>query len=869
MAGNLKGLTIELGGDTTKLGKALEDVNKKSRSLSSELGQVNKLLKLDPGNADLLAQKQEILAEAVANTSKKLDTLKEAERQVQEQFQRGEASEEQVRALQREIIATTQKLGQYENAARETAEALDKLGDEGEDGIKDTGKAADQAADDLDDMADAARDAGDGLDTAGVAAGTFLGNLAHDVLSSAIDFLKGCAEAAMEYRTEMGKLDVAFTNSGFSSEAATNAYRELVGVLGETDQSVEAANHLAKLTDNEKDLATWTGDILPGVFATFGDSLPIEGLTEAANETAKVGQVTGPLADAINWATAETDDWNRALSGNSKAQAAFEKATKEGASAEDAFNAALAECSTEQERQSLITQALASIYGEASSAYKETNADIIAANQANDAMTASMSAAGTAVMPLITGAKNLGASLLNAAVPALQALANNLPVVGVALAGLGAAIAAFKISSMGGLGAAVTSVTTAFKGLFATMLANPIVLIIAAITALVAGFIYLWNNCESFREFWLNLWEKIKTAALNAVEGLKALPNNIYNAIKSAVNKVKTWGENLVNTAKTKADEMRNKVVSTLKELPGKIWSAILSSVDKVKTWGTNMATAAKEKAVDMRDKVVSTLNELPGKIWSAILSAVDKVKTWGTNMATAAKEKAADMRDKVASTLKELPGKIYSAIQGAIGKVTSWGSEMVSTIRGKMSEFARTAVSTISDLPGKFTSIGRNIIQGLINGITGMVSKLYSSIKNALSGLVSKAKNALGIGSPSKVFRDQIGKWIPEGIASGIEKNIDSTIKAIQGLDEKMLDTASSELDGLQLERSLTQTVQPNLTAASIDSGLIEKLDCILTAIKAGQVLTIDGKTLVGATAGQYDATLGKRRALAARGAL
>ena len=324
MAGNLKGLTIELGGDTTKLGKALEDVNKKSRSLSSELGQVNKLLKLDPGNADLLAQKQEILAEAVANTSKKLDTLKEAERQVQEQFQRGEASEEQVRALQREIIATTQKLGQYEDAARETAEALDKLGNEGEDGIKDAGKAADQAADDLDDMADAARDAGDGLDTAGVAAGTFLGNLAHDVLSSAVDFLKGCAEAAMEYRTEMGKLDVAFTNSGFSSEAATGAYRELVGVLGETDQSVEAANHLAKLTDNEKALATWTGDILPGVFATFGDSLPIEGLTEAANETAKVGQVTGPLADAINWATAEADDWSRALSGNSKAQAAFE-----------------------------------------------------------------------------------------------------------------------------------------------------------------------------------------------------------------------------------------------------------------------------------------------------------------------------------------------------------------------------------------------------------------------------------------------------------------------------------------------------------------------------------------------------------------
>ena len=824
MAGNLKGLTIELGGDTTKLGKALEDVNKKSRNLSSELGQVNKLLKLDPGNADLLAQKQEILAEAIANTSKKLDTLKEAERQVQEQFQRGEASEEQVRALQREIISTTQKLGQYENAARETAEALARLGDEGEDGIRDTGNAADQAANDLDDMADAARDAGDGLDTAGVAAGTFIGQLAHDVLSSTIDFLKGCAEAAMEYRTEMGKLDVAFTNSGFSSEAATNAYRDLVGVLGETDQSVEAANHLAKLTDNEKDLATWTGDILPGVFATFGDSLPIEGLTEAANETAKVGHVTGPLADAINWATAEADDWSRALSGNSEAQAAFEQATKEGASAEDAFSEALAACSTEQERQSLITQALSSIYGEASAQYKETNADIIAANQANDAMTASMAAAGTAVLPIITGAKELGAALLNAAVPALQALANNLPVVGVALAGLGAAIAVFKVSSMGGLAAAVAPVITAFKTLFALMIANPIGLLVIAITALVAGFLYLWNNCESFREFWINLWDKIKTAALNAVEGLKALPNKIYNAILSAVDKVKTWGENLVKTAKTKADEMRDKVVTTLKELPGKIWSAIVGAVSRVSEWGSQLVSTAKSKASEMLSNVVSTLTSLPGKI--------------------------------------------YSAISGAISRVSEWGSQLVSTAKSKASEMVSGMVSIASELPSKFLSIGKNVIQGIINGIDSMIGALYNKIKSALSGLVDKAMSALGINSPSRVFRDKVGKFIPAGIAAGIEANMDEPIKTMEEINAGMIDAAGG-LGGIQFERQLNQTATQNVAAASPASGLSEKLDRILASIERGQVLTIDGAALVGATADRYDATLGKRRALAARGAV
>ena len=102
------------------------------------------------------------------------------------------------------------------------------------------------------------------------------------VVTAAAGALVAAAESTREYRTEMAKLDTAFTDNGHTSEAALGAYRELQGVLGDTDQAVEAANHLAVLTDNEKDLATWTGDILPGIFATFGASLPIEGLTEAA-----------------------------------------------------------------------------------------------------------------------------------------------------------------------------------------------------------------------------------------------------------------------------------------------------------------------------------------------------------------------------------------------------------------------------------------------------------------------------------------------------------------------------------------------------------------------------------------------------------
>lgn len=284
---NIKGLTVEIGGDTTKLGKALEDVEKKSRDLSSELGQINRLLKMDPGNADLLAQKQKVLADAVEETRKKLETLEAAEKQVQEQFERGEVSEEQVRALQREIIATTKKMDSYEKAAKETAEAIEKLGDgsdDAADNLEDTGDEAKKSGKKVKDFADAADKAekssgglGKTLASAAKAGLAAVGAAAGALVTG----LVASAEATREYRTEMGKLDTAFTTNGHSTEAATATYKSLQGVLGETDQAVEAANHLAKLADNEQELQKWT-DICTGVYATFGASLPIEGLTEAA-----------------------------------------------------------------------------------------------------------------------------------------------------------------------------------------------------------------------------------------------------------------------------------------------------------------------------------------------------------------------------------------------------------------------------------------------------------------------------------------------------------------------------------------------------------------------------------------------------------
>lgn len=269
----IKGLTVEIGGDTTKLGKAIKDVEAKSRNLSKELGDINKLLKMDPGNADLLAQKQEVLGQAAAAAAQKLETLKEAEKQVQEQFKRGEVSEEQLRALQREIVATENKMKGYEKAAKQTAEETQGTGDEA--------KKAGKKVDEFGDAAEKAEKSSGRLgEVLGTAAKVGLAAIA-TAAGAALTGLVAAAEGTREYRTEMGKLESAYAAQNHSAETATKTYQTLQGVIGETDQSVEAAQQIALLADSEEDAAKWAAQAA-GVVGQFGDALQPETFFEAA-----------------------------------------------------------------------------------------------------------------------------------------------------------------------------------------------------------------------------------------------------------------------------------------------------------------------------------------------------------------------------------------------------------------------------------------------------------------------------------------------------------------------------------------------------------------------------------------------------------
>lgn len=859
----IKGLTIEIGGDTTKLGAALEDVNKKSQDLSQELGQINKLLKMDPGNTDLLAQKQKVLADAVANTSKKLDTLKEAERQVQQQFERGEVSEAQVRELQREIIATTNKLEGYKNAARETAAAVEDLGDE-----------AEESADNIAEMGDHA---------GSVAAGGFKALTAG--VAAAAAALVAAAESTREYRTAMGKLDTAFTTAGHTSAAATDTYKTLQGVLGETDQAVEAASHLAQLANNEKDLATWT-DIATGVYATFGASLPIENLTEASNETAKTGALTGGLADALNWAGVNEED----------------------------FQAKLDACSTEQERQALITSTLNGLYSEAANKYRETNAEVIASNEANEAWTASLAEVGAEVEPLLTSVKNLGAELLGNLVPVIQGLKDNLPAVAVAAAGVTAALVSYKIAALAakaaqeGMTLTTYILTAAQHALNVALNANPIGLVILAITALVTAFVALWNNCDAFRQFWIDMWEGIKTAFFAVVdfvknnwqalllflvnpvgatfkllydnfEGFRDVVGNVLSFIKKGFSnivdffatlpaRVSAWASNIATRAKEGATQFLNNVVAFINQLPERVGYFLGSVLGKVASFVVTFPAKAKEAATKFINNVVTFFKTLPGKVQTWLQNTITKVSTWASNMATKAKTAAVNFVEGAINTIKSLPGKIWKWLQDTVAKVVAWGQSMVQKAKDGVQKMVKTVTDTIKSLPEKMKNIGKDLVEGLWNGIKNMGNWIKEKITGFASGLLKGFRDNFDINSPSRET-EWMGEMLDEGLAEGISNKARSPLSALTSLSEDMLNEVEG-MNGLTLQRRLEHTFDGADTgAAAAQGGLLAKLDSILAAIERGQILTIDGDALVGSTINAYDNKLGQRRALAARGAL
>ena len=387
--------------------------------------------------------------------------------------------------------------------------------------------------------------------------------------------------ATEKYRQSQAQLASAFEASGGTADEAKKAYNDLYRVLGDNDNATEAATHIAKLTTDQKEQAQWT-TICKGVWATYGNSLPIESLTEAANESANVGKVTGVLADALNWA---------------------------GVS-EDEFNKKLAACNTQQEREKLIRETLSGLYDDAASKYEKNNAAILAQNEAQAKLNEAMAKLGEVAAPIITMLTTLGADVLTAITPYIQSFAENyLPkiqeVLGVVAEKLGEAlkfllehkaILAVMAGIIVGIVAAIglynavaavkaamdAAQVTTLGGLIAAQLAQaaattaalaPYIAIVAAIAAVIAIIVLCIKHWDEIKAVVIKvahaIAEKVEEMKTKAVESFNNLKEGIASrveAIKSSVaekfNAIKQKILTPIQSAKDKVKELINKIRS-------------------------------------------------------------------------------------------------------------------------------------------------------------------------------------------------------------------------------------------------------------------------------------------------------------------
>lgn len=574
-----------------------------------------------------------------------------------------------------------------------TAE-IDKLKKELKNGQEEVKKFGNKSKTSFKDFNDAVQKAGD-VAKKGMA-------IAAASIAGAATALLALSSSTKEYRINQSKLNSAFEAAGSSAGTAKGVYEGLFRVLGDDDVAVEAANHLAKLTTNQQDLSQWT-NICQGIYATFGDSLPIEGLTEAANETARVGKVTGPLADALNWA---------------------------GVS-EDNFNAKLEKCNSTAEREALIRETLTGLYDEAAGNYEKNAESILAQNEAQAKLNENMAKIGETMAPINAALSQFAADILAKLAPHIEAFINEHgPAIQETLTKVADAIGSVInwivsnwdfVSTLAiiitGIAVALGVFSTAMGIVNAVMAASPVTWIVLGIVAALAALIAIIVVV-------IKHWDDIKTAVKTAAEA-------IGNAVSSMVSKVTGFFKNLWNGITNTVEGIKNSIVnkfnavkSTVTNIFNGVKSAIMKpieaaknfvgkTIDKIKSFFSFKVELPKiklphfgitPKGWKIGDLLKGSIPKL-GIDWYAKGGVFEKPTAFGMNgnnvmvggeagaEAIVPLEKNTEWLDKIADRLASRGSK----------------TPIVLNVDGKT--FAQTSINTINELTKQTGSLNLNII--------------------------------------------------------------------------------------------------------------------------------------------------------------
>lgn len=495
--------------------------------------------------------------------------------------------------------------------------------------------------------------------------------------TGAVTGLLALESATEEYRVAQGKLNTAFEAAGYGPETASKAYGDFYKILGDTDTATEASQLLAKLAENEEDVSTWT-DIAAGVFGTFGDSLPIEGLIESANETAKVGQVTGVLADALNWA---------------------------GIS-EDEFNEKLAECTSESERNQLIMDTLSRTYDQASEAFYRNNEALIQARENQILLDDTLSQLGETVSKV----KN---NLLSEFLPSIASV-----------------VTAFNdlVNGVDGadeaLSAAIGDMVTALVEKLPDFLSFGVDVLQAILQGIIDNLPTLLDGlAQVVEEIFVALVELAPSLLDAGIELLKYIADGIKNGIPSLVEKL----PEIISSISEYFTENLPSILDTGADILISLIDGIVSAIPILMENLPQILTSIIDFIVENLPEIIGTGVEILTALVYGIISAIPSIVL-----------ALPDVVKAILDGFAQLPQMLFdigaNIIQGLIDGFLSMVGNVVDAIGSVMDAIFGTAEkeAEVHSPSKRGERLGKNIDQGIANGLEGNAA----SVKSAVSRL-------------------------------------------------------------------------------------------------------------------------------------
>lgn len=810
---------------------ALRNISQNLKEVSSELKLVSSQYDKNDTSIEALTAKQTALTHRLEEQKSKLSVLREQYEKMGSEYQQNKEKHEQLVASynkeKSELERIGRELGTSSTEYKQQAEVVANLKEQVEKStlandqnersmsrmrtqmnsaqtdinktkadIKDLESQMGKSSDSSEKLGKAVEDAGD---KARSAEGGFtvlkgaIANLAGNIVMSAINGVQSLTGEAINSSDALKKFESTMSFAGYDDATISKAKDDMKEYADQTVYDLDTvANTTAQLAANGIQDYTGLTEAAGNLNAVAGGNADtFRSVALVLTQTAGAGKLTtenwNQLADAIPGASGKIQE---ALQKNGAYTGNFRDAMAQGQITADEFNRAIMDLGFTDAAQQAATStttfegAMGNLEAEVTDGLMQIYDAIGSEN-----VTGFINGINDAVTKVIPYIKN-GVSWLK----------DNLPKIAPLLAGISAALGTIMVAKkVKALVTAFKSWKTATEGLTvaqrilnAVQLSSPIGIAVAAIAALVAGIAVLWNTNEGFRDTVMNVWQAVQDFVGDAVQAIgdfftnlgasiSQLPQMFADWLNNVIATVTGWVSDMASKAADAGSQFLSNVVDFVQNLPYNIGHLLGTAIGTVVSWVAEMASNAASAGSQFVTNAVNFIQNLPSNIASFLSDAISNVISWASNMASKASRAGSQFLSNAINFISQLPGRIASFLSSVISNLGSWAGKMASRGAEGARNMFNAVVNGLASLPGRVLSIGSDVVHGIWNGISGAAGWLADKVKSFASGILDGMKNALGIHSPSRLFRDQVGKYIAQGIGEGFTDEIGSVVGQMQ----------------------------------------------------------------------------------------